>query len=100
MNGFLPLLNSGFHWDNGAMKWQQSSERRVGEIERIGRKKKGVQASGKSLQITTVLPTVPVSGKQRGILCSGLPEDFSLHNNSQSVSGWLYHSGLSQVARH
>lgn len=42
MNGFLPLLNSGFHWDNGAMKWQQSSEGRGGvqsEIERMRRKK-------------------------------------------------------------
>ncbi len=25
---FLPLLSSGFHWDNGEMKWQRSSEGR------------------------------------------------------------------------
>lgn len=28
---FLPQLNSGFHRDNGAVKWQQSSEGREGE---------------------------------------------------------------------
>lgn len=56
MSGFLPLLNSGFHWDNGATKWQPSSERRE---ERGGnrvrqkaweKKRGGVQAGEKSLK--------------------------------------------------
>lgn len=68
MDGFLPLLDSAFHWDNGATKWQQSSEGREGrkgrlqsEIEQNG----GSRPAGKvsSLLITMfsffVLPSAP-----------------------------------------
>lgn len=55
MSGFLPLLNSGFHRDNGATKWQLSSERREERggnrvRQKAWEKKGGVQASEKSLK--------------------------------------------------